>query len=121
MQRMFDDSNSKSHPSILFRINERRLRAELARRLKTARTETYGARSQADFARRLGIRQSQISKWEGGVSFPRLPLLIQFAELCHRDVSDLIGDLATPAAFQEKLGLDRVEPEARGVVLRLID
>jgi transcriptional regulator with XRE-family HTH domain len=105
---------------MLFRIKEQRLRAELARRLRAARTDVYGSRSQARFAALIGVKQSQISRWESATSLPRLPDLIRYAERCNTTVEELLDGLSHPIAVQPRL-LDRVEPEARGVVLRLID
>ena len=91
-------------------------------RLRRARLDAYGDIPQSEFARLIGVGQSQISRWESGSTFPRLPQLVRIAERCNVPLHEILEDVAKPAAIQLKLPLaiDRLSPEARPVVLKLV-
>ncbi len=102
-------------------MDDARLRRMLSKRLREARIRVYGGISQEAFANIVRVQQSQISRWESGESIPRLSELIRFAERCQTTPEELLRDLARPMASQVPLGLEFVEPQARPVIVKLID
>lgn len=90
-------------------IDERRFRAELAKRMREARVATWGP-VQERCAEALKIRQSQISRWESGRQLPGAYDLARFARACNRTVDELLGSAQRPVlAEQLLLGLERKE------------
>lgn len=95
---------------------ERRLRKDLAERMRSARIATWGP-IQERCAEALHVSQSQISRWERGQE-PRPSDLLRFAQGCNVTVGYLLGeDRRVAVAEQLLLGLDA---ESAGVVVDLV-
>ena len=85
--------------------------------MRKARVATWGP-VQERCAEALGVRQSQISRWEAGQS-PNIYELYRFARACNVTVDQLLGPArTTPLAEQLLLGL---EPKAAAVVVELVE
>ncbi len=103
------------------RSEEREFRQRLARKMRDARKACWGNQSQAEFARLLKVKRSQVTRWESGESLPRLPHLLRYAERCNTTAEALLkGFGRRPTIEQLPLGLD-LDPKARAVVVHLVD
>jgi transcriptional regulator with XRE-family HTH domain len=85
--------------------------------MRAARIATWG-NVQQDCADVLGIRQSQIWRWERGQS-PGAYELMRFARASNRSVDELLG-LPAKAHLAEQLLLG-LEPKAQAVVVDLVE
>lgn len=89
--------------------------------MRDARRACWGNQSQAEFARLLKVKRSQVTRWENGETLPRLPQLMRYAERCNTTVETLLkGFGRRPTAEQLPLGLE-LDPKARSVVVHLVD
>jgi transcriptional regulator with XRE-family HTH domain len=102
-------------------MDDKDLKTALSRRMRAARQSRWPDQSQAEFARLIRVRPSQILRWERGDTLPRLPQLVRYAQACGTTAEQLfanIGRRALPEQMPLPMPLD---PPARAVVIRLID
>jgi len=89
--------------------------------LKSIGALMLGARrghgSQRDIAKKVGVSQSRISRWESGRAIPNALELIRFAESCSTRPERLIEGVAMPTVEQLHMELD---PKAGAIVGELV-
>lgn len=102
-------------------MDDARLKKTLSRQMREVRESRWPHQTQAEFARLIRVRPSQILRWERGDTLPRLPQLVRYAEACGTTAEKLLANIGKrPVAEQMPLPM-RLDPPARAVVIRLID
>ena len=77
--------------------------------LKIAQVRVSIGMSQTELARRIGVSQNAVSKWERGVVRPPVDALRQLAELAGVDINYLISDGIEPVVPKNQTAPGRCE------------
>jgi transcriptional regulator with XRE-family HTH domain len=102
-------------------MDDGELKKTLSRRMRQVRESRWPHQSQAEFARLIRVRPSQILRWERGDTLPRLPQLVRYAQACGTSAERLLANIGRrPLPEQMPLPMP-LDPPARAVVIKLID
>lgn len=98
---------------------ETTLRADIGKRMRTARIRVFGEDSLGVMADRLGISRSEISRWETGFRSPSAVDFVRFARVLSVPPEKILRGIA-PARMHQ-LTLVGLDDPATKVVRRLVD
>jgi len=99
---------------------------ELGRNMRRARERRLGIRSQSLLAARMGVSQSDLSRWENGRREPGVIDFLNYARVCGAPVEELLrgvnfdrrqSKLLSPVRLEPVMELD---PTASRLVLSLV-
>ena len=102
-------------------MDDKQIKAALSRQMREARRSRWPDQSQAEFARLIRVRPSQVLRWERGDTLPRIPQLVRYAQACGTTAEKLLANIGRrPLPEQMPLPMPLDAP-ARAVVIKLID
>lgn len=96
---------------------ERAALGEVGGRMGRARRDPRARLTQSAIAKRVGVSQPRVSRWETGTAIPSVIELFRFATACGERPERFVEDIVAPSAEQMQLQLD---DQAKEVVTDLI-